>query len=193
MHNTQPWRFRIQDAGSTIELHLDPARMLPAGDPDGRAAHIACGAALLNVRVAVADAGLRPDIRLLPNPDQSLLLAEAACLEGATLAFLDRDEAERVLRLAAEAGRDLLADPAYRAELARWTGGHRDRDGIPGSALGPRSPEGRDPVRDFTPGRRPAPMRYAWFEEHPQLAVLSAGPDGPVAWLAAGQACSGSG
>jgi len=233
MHNTQPWRFRIQDAGSTIELHLDPARMLPVGDPDGRAVHIACGAALLNVRVAVADAGLRPDIRLLPSPDQSLLLAEirlggrhhptrwerelhaaiwrrqtnrepfsnrlvppgiraelaeAACLEGATLAFLDRDEAERVLRLAAEAERDLLADPAYRAELARWAGGHRDRDGIPGSALGPRSPEGRDPVRDFTPERRPAPMRYAWFEEHPQLAALSAGPDGPVAWLAAGQA-----
>ena len=233
MHNTQPWRFRIQDAGSRIELHLDPARMLPVGDPDGRAAHIACGAALLNVRVAVAEAGLRPDIRLLPNPDQSLLLAEirlggrhhptrweselhaaiwrrqtnrepfsnrlvppgiraelaeAACLEGATLAFLDRDEAERVLHLAAEAERDLLADPAYHAELARWAGGHRYRDGIPGSALGPRSPEGRDPVRDFTPGRRPVPMRYAWFEEHPQLTALSAGPDGPMVWLAAGQA-----
>ena len=233
MHNTQPWRFRIQDAGSTIELHLDPARMLPAGDPDGRAAHIACGAALLNVRVAVAEAGLRPEIRLLPNPDQSLLLAEirlggrhhptrweselhaaiwrrqtnrepfsnrpvppgiraelaeAACLEGATLAFLDRDEAERVLRLAAEAERDLLADPAYRAELARWAGGYRDRDGIPGTALGPRSPEGRSPVRDFNPDRRHGPTRYAWFEEHPQLTALSAGPDGPMVWLAAGQA-----
>jgi nitroreductase len=31
-------------------------------------------------------------------------------------------------------------------------------------------------------------MRYAWFEEHPQLTALSAGPDGPVVWLAAGQA-----
>jgi len=233
MHNTQPWRFRIQDAGSTIELHADPARMLPVGDPDGRAAHIADGAALLNLRVAAAAAGLRPDIRLLPDPGQPLLLAEvrligrhdptrwegelraaiwrrqtnrepfssrpvppgvraemaeAACLEGATLAFLDRDEAARVLSLAAEAERHLLANPAYRAELARWAGGYRDRDGIPGSALGPRSPEGRDPVRDFTPERRHAPVRYAWFEERPQLAVLSAGPGGPRAWLAAGQA-----
>src|SRR5205085_867570 len=63
----------------------------------------------------------------------------------------------RVLRLAAEAERDLLADPAYRAELARWAGGYRDRDGIPGSALGPRSPEGRDPVREFAPERRQRP------------------------------------
>lgn len=233
MHNTQPWRFRIGDEGGPIELHVDPARMLPLGDPDGRAAHIACGAALLNVRVAAAMAGLRPDIRLLPDPGRPLLLAEirlggrrrptrwerelhaaiwrrqtnrepfssrpvppgvraelaeAACMERATLDFLDRDEAGRVLRLAAEAERELLADPAYRAELARWAGGYRDRDGIPGSALGPRSPEGRDMVRDFTPERRPGPIRYAWFEEHPQLAVLSAGPGGPLAWLAAGQA-----
>jgi len=233
MHNTQPWRFRIHDTGSTIELHADPARMLPVGDPDGRAAHIASGAALLNVRVAAAVAGLRTDIGLLPDPARPLLLAEirlggrhqptrwerelhaaiwrrqtnrepfsnrpvppgiraelaeAACLEGATLVFLNHDEAGRVLSLAAEAERDLLADPAYRAELARWAGGYRDRDGIPGSALGPRSPQGRDPVRDFTPERRNAPIRYAWFEEHPQLAVLSAGRGGPMSWLAAGQA-----
>jgi nitroreductase len=233
MHNTQPWRFLIKDAGGTIELHADPARILPLGDPDGRAAHIACGAALLNLRLAAAVAGLRPDIRLLPNPGQPLLLAEirlagrhhptrwerelhaaiwrrqtnrdpfsnrpvppgiraelaeAACLEGAALAFLDRGETGQVLRLAAEAERDLLASPAYRAELARWAGGQRDRDGIPGSALGPRSPEGRSPVRDFNPDRRHGPTRYAWFEEHPQLAVLAAGSGGPMAWLAAGQA-----
>ena len=233
MHNTQPWRFRIEDACDTIELHADQARMLPLGDPHGRAAHIACGAALLNLRVAAAVAGLQPDIRLLPDPSQPLLLAEmrlagrhqptrwerelhaaiwrrqtnrepfsnrpvppgiraelaeAACLEGATLAFLDRGEAGRMLRLAAEAERDLLADPAYRAELARWAGGYRDRDGIPGTTLGSRSPEGDNPVRDFNPERRHGPTRYAWFEEHPQLAVLSAGADGPMAWLAAGQA-----
>jgi hypothetical protein len=233
MHNTQPWRFRIKDAGSMIELHADPARILPLSDPDGRAAHIACGAALLNLRLAAAVAGLRPDVRLLPDPGQPLLLAEirlagrhhptrwerelhaaiwrrqtnrepfsnrpvppgiraelaeAACLEGATLAFLDRGETGRVLGLAAEAERDLLADPAYRAELARWAGGERDRDGIPGTALGPRSPEGRNPVRDFNPERRHGPTRYAWFEEHPQLAVLSAGSGGPMVWLAAGQA-----
>ena len=233
LHNAQPWRFRIWPSSSVIELAADPARMLPSADPHGRAAHIACGAALFNLRIAAAVAGLRPDIRLLPDPGQPLLLAEirltgrhqatswerelkaaiprrqtnrkpfsnrvvppgiraelgeAASLEGATLHFLDHGEAVRVLRLAADAERDMLADPAYRAELARWVGDQRDRGGIPDSALGPRSLEGSAPVRDFTPQEHPGPAGYAWFEEHPQLAVLSVHSGGARDWLAAGQA-----
>jgi nitroreductase len=233
MHNTQPWRFRVRHASGTIELRADPARMLPVGDAHGRAAHIACGAALFNLRVAAAVAGRQPDVRLLPDPGQPLLLAtiglagrhratpdegelyaaiprrqtnrepfspravptgvraelaEAASLEDALLHFLDHDEAKRVLRLVADAERDLLADPGYRAELARWAGGRRDRDGIPDSALGARPLEGLAPVRDFTPEQRQRPVRYAWFEEHPQLAVLSVPFGGRIDWLRAGQA-----
>src|SRR6516162_1298243 len=76
LHNTQPWRFRVRGGGSVIELLADPARMLPAADPGGRAAHVACGAALFNLRLAAAVAGQRPDIRLLPDSGQPLLLAE---------------------------------------------------------------------------------------------------------------------
>jgi nitroreductase len=233
MHNTQPWRFRVRHAAATIELWADPARMLPTGDPHGRAAHIAGGAALFNLRVAAAMARREAAARLLPDPGQPMLLAtirlahhhretpaerelhaaiprrqtnrepfssravppgiraelaEAASLEGALLHFLDHGEAKRVLRLAADAERDLLADPAYRAELARWVGGQRDRDGIPDTALGPRSMEGLAPARDFTPEGRPGPVRYAWFETDPQLAVLSVRFGGPVDWLRAGQA-----
>jgi hypothetical protein len=216
-----------------IELRADPERMLPAGDPDGRAAHIACGAALLNLRIAASAAGWRGEVRLLPDPGQPLLLAEvrlraghettswdqelcaaiprrqtnrepfsqrpvppgiradlteAAAAEGAILHFPGHDETMRVLRLAADTERALLADSAYRDELDRWVGGERDREGIPDRALGPRSPEGGEPVRDFTPGRRPHPARYAWFEEHPQLAVLSVRAGGRGDWLVAGQA-----
>ena len=63
MHNTQPWRFRYEPASQTIELYADPARMLRFGDPDGRAAHIACGAALLNLRLAAVVAGRQPVLR----------------------------------------------------------------------------------------------------------------------------------
>ena len=233
MHNTQPWRFRMTDAGDTIELHIDPARMLPVADPDGRAAHIACGAALFNLRVSAAAAGAKLGIRLLPDPSQPLLLAEvrlagrhrptswdrelsaaiprrqtnrepfsarpvpagiraelaeAASLEGARFDLLDHEESLRVLHLAADAECDLLANPAYRAELARWAGGERDREGIPDQALGPRSLEGHAPVRDFTPDLDAPRVRYAWFEQEPQLAVLSVTPLGPAGWLAAGQA-----
>src|SRR5262249_47881881 len=80
---------------------------------------------------------------------------------------------------------DQLADPAYRAELAQWAGGAGDRDGMPDSTLGPRSPDRPAPVREFAPGR-PAPAGYAWFEEHPQLAVLSTTSGGKARWLRAG-------
>jgi nitroreductase len=115
-------------------------------------------------------------------------LAEAAGLEGALLHFLGHYEAKRVLRLVADAERDLLADPGYRAELARWAGGQRDRDGIPDSALGPSSLEGPAPVRDFTPRTAPTagPLRLVRGASATGRAV------GPlrrqVEWLRAGQA-----
>jgi nitroreductase len=42
-------------------------------------------------------------------------------------------------------------------------------------------------VREFAPGR-PSPAGYAWFEEDPQLAVLSTHSGGKASWLLAGQA-----
>ncbi len=229
MHNTQPWRFRILRARQEIELYADPARTLRFSDPHGRAVHIACGAALFNLRLAIMGAGREPVVRLLPDPRQPGLLATirlagvhrpsetgrelhaaiatrrtnrrpysnlpvppgvlgeltaAARLEGAVLHLPGEEETHRLLGLVADAERDLLADPGYRAELARWAGGDRDRDGIPDSALGPHDPSRATPVRDFgTPA-----TDYAWFEETPQLAVLSTATGTPLGWLRAGQA-----
>jgi nitroreductase len=232
MHNTQPWRFRVSRPGQAIELYADPSRMLAYSDPHGRAVHIACGAALLNLRLAVAVAGREPVVRLLPDPGNPHLLAvlrlagpyrpgeadtelhaaiakrhtnrgpfsnrpvppgvlaelvQAAATEGAVLRLPGQAETARLLALVSDAERELLADPAYRAELARWAGGNRDRDGIPGSALGPRDPAGRTPVRYFTPDRH-EPAGYAWFEESPRLAVLSTAGGSRKDWLHAGQA-----
>jgi nitroreductase len=232
LHNTQPWRMRIKAAGMRIELFADAARILPVADPEGRAAYIACGAALFNLRAAAAASGLLPTIRLMPDPGQPLFaadvelsdgyqavpwehelcaavplrhtdrepytevavpprirteLADAARSEKATLRFLDDNEALRVRRLAADAERELLEDPAYRAELACWVGHDRHGDGIPGEAIGPRSAIGRDPVRDFRTDRR-EPVRYADFEDEPQLAVLSVRGNSVPNWITAGQA-----
>jgi nitroreductase len=232
MHNTQPWRFGFVRASQTIELYADPSRMLAHSDPNGRAVHIACGAALFNLRLAAAVAGREPVVRLLPDAAEPMLLAalrlggsrrpsqteeelhaaiperhtnrhpfsnravpsgvlaellEAAAAEGATLHLPDHPETARLLYLVQDAERDLLADPAYRAELARWVGGARARDGIPDSALGPRDPGGTTPVRDFLAGR-PRPANYAWFEDNPQLAVLATPGGSRADWLRAGQA-----
>jgi hypothetical protein len=114
-------------------------------------------------------------------------LADAARIEGAVLHFPDRQETNRLLRLAQDAERDQLADPAYRAELARWAGGARDLQGVPDEAAGPRDPARATPVRDFTPAR-PHSAGYAWFEEEPQLAVVSTLRNTRADWLRAGQA-----
>ena len=230
MHNTQPWKFRILRDSQAIEVRADPARMLRHGDPHGRAVHIACGAALFNLRMAVAAGGREPVTRLLPDPAEPLPLATvrlggrhrpgeeerhlyeaiparhtnrrpfsarpvppgvlaelvlAARLEGATLGLPGHDETLRLLGVVADAERDLLADPGYRAELTRWVGGDRDQDGVPDSAAGPRDPRGRTPVRDFLGG---AAAGYEWFEDAPQLTVLSTQGNMREDWLRAGQA-----
>jgi nitroreductase len=231
-HNTQPWQLRAKTSGTWIEIEVDPARILPVGDPQGRAAFLACGAALLNVRVAAAANGLQTRVALAPDPDRPFLVAHveltsgyratlserelgaaiwerctnrepysdeivpsviksqleaAAISEHGLLHFLEENEAVRIGHLVADAERQLLSNPFYRAELARWVGEDRAGDGIPSEVLGPRSAIGRNPVRDFVPDR-PQPVRYVDFEGQPQLAVVSVPTDNPAGWIAAGQA-----
>ncbi len=64
LHNVQPWRFRLRDGG--IEVLLDPTRRLPATDPSGWGARVAGGAALFNLRLALAVAGAPATV---PEPD----------------------------------------------------------------------------------------------------------------------------
>lgn len=73
--NAQPWRFVARPADRVIEIYADPARTLRRGDPRGRAVHVACGAALLNLRLAIACSGAEPVARLLPDQRNPLLLA----------------------------------------------------------------------------------------------------------------------
>lgn len=73
MHNTQPWRFRLR--GGALEVLADRSRQLPVADPHGRALRIACGAAVLNARLALAVGGHPARVRLRPEPGEPDLLA----------------------------------------------------------------------------------------------------------------------
>ncbi|MFE2638620.1 Acg family FMN-binding oxidoreductase [Streptomyces scopuliridis] len=75
MHNAQPWRFRYAPSAATFTLLADPERTLPHADPTGRGLHVGCGAALLNLRVAIAHLGRRAVTTLLPAPGTPGLLA----------------------------------------------------------------------------------------------------------------------
>ncbi|MFG2295856.1 Acg family FMN-binding oxidoreductase [Streptomyces sp. NPDC048603] len=120
-------------------------------------------------------------------------LRAAALLEGCRLAVPGDWHLDTVLRLVRDAEHREEIDPLVRAETAAWTTPAEDengtrRDGIPGTAFGPRSSGGSAPVRDF--GRtRPLPDRgWAVFEKRPQLALLGTPGDTPLDWLRAGQA-----
>lgn len=64
LHNSQPWRFRVLP--EQIELHADLDRSLPTTDPEQRELRLSCGAALLNLRLALQGHGVRPLVTLLP-------------------------------------------------------------------------------------------------------------------------------
>jgi len=80
MHNSQPWRFRL--AAGHVDLLLDPDRELPVADAAGWASRIACGAALFNLRLALAARGLPAEVRLLPDRADRGLLARLTPAEA---------------------------------------------------------------------------------------------------------------
>ncbi|WP_322973421.1 hypothetical protein [Actinacidiphila soli] len=75
IHNTQPWRFRLDPDTATLEVRAAAERGLRFTDPMGRALHVSVGAVLFNLRVAVAHFGWEPVVRLLPRPGEPELLA----------------------------------------------------------------------------------------------------------------------
>ncbi len=86
------------------------------------------------------------------------------------------------------------ADPAYRAELARWVGpvAMAAGEGVPASAV-PHLAAGRPrhadvPVRDFEAGARGEQEVAGDVDEQPAYLVLLSDGDGPGQRLAAGEA-----
>ena len=117
-------------------------------------------------------------------------LARAAESERADLRFVTEPLVlERLAQLAASAHRTQQADPAWRAEWARWTGQQGAVDGVPTSAAGPPpSPSDRWTRRDFGRIGRPDRLPGKDFEEQPLVAVLCSQSDQPRSQVLAGQA-----
>lgn len=79
-HNTQPWLFEIH--GHAIHLFADRSRALPMTDPDDREMMISCGAALLNLRLAMRHFGVLGQVVTLPDPGNADFLARIECGNG---------------------------------------------------------------------------------------------------------------
>ena len=64
-HNLQSWRADLRQS-DTIELHVDPDRLLPETDPHSRQILIGCGAFLETLCLALAQQKVRADVELFP-------------------------------------------------------------------------------------------------------------------------------
>lgn len=148
-------------------------------------------------------AGLGPVIKLRHSnrrhftdelvPDEIVdELGGAAAAEGARL-FPVRTEEHRlaVARLSQLADREENGDPAYRAELRRWTSNQADRtDGISALVVPHVDGHAEDevPLRDFdTYGSGWLPSRTQ-SSRHQCLLLLGTDSDTPVDWIRAGEA-----
>jgi len=114
--NSQPWRFRV--AGSEVFLYADRSRALPALDPDSRELVISCGAALLNLRLAVRHYGYSVSFEAVDDPGQPDLIAAlsagkptpATRDEEALFAAIPRRHTERRPFAEMEVPRGMLRD-----------------------------------------------------------------------------------
>jgi len=90
--NAQPWRWTVHPDHVELELDDEVARRLEANDPDGRELTMSCGAALLTLRVAAAEALLDARVDVRPDPHRPRLLAAVTMEPGAIdAAFADLD------------------------------------------------------------------------------------------------------
>ena len=83
IHNSQPWRFRLDPETVTFHVRAAPGGGLRHTDPEGRALHLSVGACVLNLRVAMAHFGWDPVTHLLPCPEEPGLLASVRPTEPA--------------------------------------------------------------------------------------------------------------
>jgi hypothetical protein len=117
-------------------------------------------------------------------------LRRAAEAHGAHLHLLRADQVVQLAAAAARAGDAELADPAYRAELARWTQRpESSHDGVPAATAVPAVPR-PVPVREFNLGGTGSAPPGSGTDADARYAVLFTDADDAGAWLAAGEAVS---
>lgn len=119
------------------------------------------------------------------------LLAERAAHESTAVCVVDSLGAwQHLLDATREAATLHAADPAYRQELAAWTGRHGSPEGVPAASTPPPGAlPGEPPVREFSdPRLHPRPDTAE--EDAGVLLVLASASDDAMSQLRAGEAMS---
>jgi nitroreductase len=181
IHRPQPWRIHVSPERQIIELHANPDHALECGDPTGRVAHVACGAAVFNLRVAAAMAGREPIVVLLPEPAAASLLATIR-LAGTHVA----EPGERELHAAMTASHAGLGPAAGERVPGAVLAELADAAGTEGATL--RMLDNPETALLLTLAQNAAPSIPAFVQDSPQLAVLATPMGCTTGSLLAGQA-----
>jgi hypothetical protein len=185
LDEAEPWVRLVEP--NIVEVHADVGPEQWLADPSGRARFLSVGTALFSLRLAIRRSGLEAAVRTLPDAGVCATLVATVALAPGGLATqeeselfaaierpargwrlrvhrLSRPDRDRLERAASVEHADLrlLSRPETNALRARIAAEQRELAG------GGRA----------TPARRRGPV----------VGVLVTGADGPVAWLAAGQA-----
>ncbi|MEU4092298.1 hypothetical protein [Streptomyces sp. NPDC026673] len=72
---SRPWRYRLDPDTATFQVRAVPEPGVPESEAAARALHVSVGAAVFNLRVALAHFGWEPVVALLPVPADPDLLA----------------------------------------------------------------------------------------------------------------------
>lgn len=126
IYNTQPWSFRTTP--TTIELRADRSRALPVADPGGYELELSCGAALMNLQLALLDHGIRPLVSTLPVDHDGDLLAVVAHGGSTTPTQEQRELIDAVPRRITNR-RPFSASPVPSAERAAMQHAARQEEG----------------------------------------------------------------
>jgi len=126
----------------------------------------------------------------VPPADVELMATRAAD-EGTILRAADGSARYHLARAIQEAARRHAGDPAYRIELAAWSGRHASVEGVPAfNAPAPDETPGALPGRPFADPQLPQPPGAKGEDDETVLLVLGTASDDRMSQLRAGEATS---
>ncbi|WP_027945540.1 Acg family FMN-binding oxidoreductase [Amycolatopsis taiwanensis] len=111
--------------------------------------------------------------------------------EGAVLRTAQGPARDHLARAIRDAVQVHAADPAYRTELAAWSGRYESSDGVPAANVPPPGEApGALPTRPFAEPHLAQPAGAEPEDDETVLAVISTASDDPVSRLRAGEGTS---
>ena len=187
-----PWRVRVHDGA--VELRRDEAKVADYGPADRRQSTIACGAALLDLRLGVVHLGMKPHVSVLPDPAEPALVARITVSaahaplphEERLLAAMLRRSTRRTPFAAGTLDPDVV--PALDEAAAEEGAVLQHVDGVRAAELDILLAE-TEVTTTADPARR-AGLRAPWASNahRGSVQVVSTSHDEPADWVKAGQA-----